>query len=184
MLTEICKPQFDVETYIAYATADNFTDKPVYARAACFLHSEAAEKLQTAIKYAAQIGYRFKVFDAYRPTEAQFKLWEHSPDPDFLANPNSGSPHSRGVAIDLTLIDESGAELDMGTKFDEFDPKSYHSNTEISAQAQKNRRTLLGIMTAAGWDWIDNEWWHYQLFNPRSYRLLDDAESGANMMSF
>lgn len=182
MLTEIKKPEFDVEIYIAYATNDNFTSKPVYAKQKCFLHPVAAEKLQTAIGYAAEIGYRFKIFDAYRPTEAQFKLWEHTPDPNFLANPNSGSPHSRGVAIDLTLIDIDGNELDMGTAFDEFDPKSYHSSKKISAEAQKNRRILLGIMTAAGWDWYDNEWWHYQLANPRAYRLLNDSESGANMM--
>lgn len=182
MLTEIKKPEFDVETYIAYATEDNFTGKPVYAKAKCFLHPEAAEKLGTAIKYAAEIGYRIRVFDAFRPSEAQFKLWEHSPDPDFLADPNKGSPHSRGVAIDLTLISADGKDLDMGTAFDEFDPKSYHSNTEISAEAQKNRKILLGIMTAAGWDWYDNEWWHYQLFNSRSYSLLGDVEGGANMM--
>lgn len=182
MLTEIKKPEFDVEIYIAYATEDNFTGKPVYAKPKCFLHPEAAEKLQIAIKYAAQLGYRIKVFDAFRPSEAQFKLWDHSPDPDFLADPTKGSPHSRGVAIDLTLIDKNDKELDMGTPFDEFDPKSYHSYIGFSAEVQKNRRILLGIMTAAGWDWYDNEWWHYQLFNPRSYSLLGDSESGANMM--
>lgn len=182
MLTEIKKPEFDVEIEIAYATSNNFTNAPVYRAAKCFLHPEAAQKLQLACKFAAQIGYRFRIFDAYRPTEAQFKLWEHSPDPDFLANPNSGSPHSRGVAIDLTLVDANGKDLDMGTAFDEFDPKSYHSNPEIPAEAQKNRRILLGIMTAAGWDWYDNEWWHYQLHNPRSYKLLSDSEAGANMI--
>jgi D-alanyl-D-alanine dipeptidase len=182
MLVEIKKPDFDIETYIAYATSGNFTGAPVYAKAACFLHPVAAEKLAIAIKYAAQLGLRFKIFDAYRPSEAQFKLWEHTPDPNFLADPNRGSPHSRGVAIDLTLIDADANELDMGTAFDEFDPKSYHSNLQVSSAAQKNRRLILGIMTAAGWDWYDNEWWHYQLFNSREYALLKDGESGANMM--
>lgn len=182
MLTEIKKPEFDVEIDIAYASNNNFTGKPVYSAAKCFLHPVAAEKLKTTIAYAAGMGYRLKIFDAYRPTEAQFALWEHTPDPNFLANPNSGSPHSRGVAIDLTLIDSNGNELDMGTAFDEFDPKSYHSNLQISAEAQKNRRILLGIMTASGWDWYDNEWWHYQLNNPRAYRLLSNAEAGTNMI--
>jgi D-alanyl-D-alanine dipeptidase len=185
MLTEITAPEFDVEIAIAYATANNFSGAPVYCganAAKCFLHPVAAAKLQTAIKYAAGMGLRFKIFDAYRPTEAQFKLWEHTPDPDFLANPHSGSPHSRGVAIDLTLIDANGKELDMGTAFDEFDPKSYHSNLQISAAAQKNRRIILGIMVAAGWDWYDNEWWHYQLPNPRAYRLLSDAEAGTKII--
>jgi len=185
MLTEITKPEFDVEIEIAYATSNNFTNAPVYCGAAgskCFLHPVAAQKLQTAIKYAAGLGLRFKIFDAYRPTEAQFKLWEYTPDPNFLANPHSGSPHSRGVAIDLTLIDAQGTELDMGTAFDEFDPKSYHSNLIISAAAQKNRRIILGIMVASGWDWYDNEWWHYQLPNPRAYKLLSDYEAGTEIM--
>lgn len=182
MLIEITKSEFDVEIDIAYATTNNFTGAPVYSAHKCFLHPVAVEKLKIAIKYAAGMGYRFKLFDGYRPTEAQFKLWEHTPDPSFLANPYSGSPHSRGVAIDLTLIDENDKELDMGTAFDEFDPKSFHSETNISADAQKNRRILLGIMIAAGWDWYDNEWWHYQLPNPRAYRLLSDTEAGTNMM--
>lgn len=182
MLVRIEKPEFDVELEIAYASGNNFTGKPVYKVAKAYLHSEAAKLLEKAINYAGELGYRIKVFDAYRPREAQFKLWEHTPDPNFLANPETGSPHSRGVAIDLTLIDENGEELDMGTGFDDFTEKSYHSNTEISAEAQKNRRILLGIMTAAGWDWYDNEWWHYQLFNPRAYPLLNDSDSETEMM--
>lgn len=182
MLKEIAKPEFDVELEIAYATSDNITGKPVYGAAKCYLHVEAAAKLKKAIEYAAGLGYRIKIFDAYRPTEAQWKLWEHSPNPDFLANPETGSPHSRGVAIDLTLIDKNGNELDMGTGFDAFTHKSYHSSMEVSAQAQQNRRILLGIMTAAGWDWYENEWWHYQLFNPRAYPLLSDEQAKAEMM--
>lgn len=185
MLTELKKPEFDVEIDIAYATPNNFTGAPVYCPSAakrCFLHPEAAACLQKAISYAAALGLRFKIFDAYRPTEAQFKLWEHTPDPNFLAPPERGSAHSRGVAIDLNLIDATGAELDMGTEFDAFTPRSYHSNLEISASAQKNRRILLGIMVAAGWDWYDHEWWHYQLPNPRSYELLSDKQAGTKIM--
>ena len=174
VLVKITKEQFDVDFEIAYATENNVSGRVIYQRADCYLHSVAAKHLQKAIEYAAGLGLRFKIFDAYRPTEAQFMLWEDNPDPDFLSNPYTGSPHSRGVAIDLTLIDENGDELDMGTGFDDFTKKSYHSNVEISAEAQKNRRILLGIMTAAGWDWYDNEWWHYQLFDPRAYPLLKD----------
>ena len=146
------------------------------------LHADAAKCLRKLITLAAGTGYRIKIFDAYRPQEAQEKLWAHTPDPDFLANPASGSPHSRGVALDLTLLDVNGNELDMGTEFDAFTPKSYHGNLEISAQAQNNRHILLGLMTASGWDFYSHEWWHYQLFNPRAYRLLTDKESGTRMM--
>ena len=182
MLIKITEEEYNIELEIAYATSNNITGRPIYKKAECYLHVEAAKLLKKAISYAAGLGYRIKIFDAYRPTEAQFVLWEDNPDPKFLSNPHTGSPHSRGVAIDLTLIDSDGNELDMGTGFDDFTPKSYHSNTEISSEAQQNRRILLGIMTAAGWDWYDNEWWHYQLFNPRAYPLLSDSESGANLI--
>jgi zinc D-Ala-D-Ala dipeptidase len=183
MLQKISPPEFDVDIFIAYATSLNFTGKPVYAKPLCYLHPEAAEKLQFAIRLAKPLGYRFKVFDAYRPPEAQWKLWNHTPDPNFLADPAKGSPHSRGVAVDLTLIDEAGTELDMGTPFDFFDPSSHHGYQGISAQAQRNRHLLMGIMTTAGWDFYRNEWWHYQLFNSRQYQLVSDLESGLEMMS-
>lgn len=183
MLKKISPPEYDVEMSLLYATADNFTGEPVYrADAQCYLHEKAAEKLQEVIRLAAAIGLRVKIFDAYRPTEAQWKLWNHTPDPDFLADPNRGSPHSRGVAIDLNLIDAQGRELDMGTAFDAFTPLSHHGRTDISEEAQRNRLLLMGIMTTTGWDFYRNEWWHYQLFNSREYPLYSDAEAGTGMM--
>ncbi|MBY0354925.1 MAG: D-alanyl-D-alanine dipeptidase [Rickettsiales bacterium] len=182
-LVEIVPPAFDVEHFIAYATEHNFTGAPVYQRPACFLYPEAAEKLSFAIQYARELDLRLKLFDAYRPTEAQWALWHHTPDPDFLAHPERGSPHSRGVAIDLTLITMAGEELDMGTAFDAFTPLSYHGAAEISAEAKHNRLLLLGIMTSAGFDFYRNEWWHYQLFNSRQYPLLSDADAGTAMMA-
>lgn len=183
-LVEITTDVWDVEMDIAYATSNNFTDEPVYSAAKCYLHPEATDMLAEAIALAAQIGYRIKIFDAFRPTEAQWKLWNHTPDPDFLADPNRGSPHSRGVAIDLTLLDAEGNELDMGTAFDAFTPLSHHGNKEVSAKAQRNRHLLMGIMTTAGWDFYRNEWWHYQLFNSRDYALYSDEEAGSAMMVF
>src|ERR1700744_5794500 len=103
-LVEIAPPAYDIETYIAYATSDNFTGTPVYARPGCYLHPDAAEHFARAIALAKPLGYRFKVFDAFRPSEAQWVLWNHTPDPNFLADPRRGSPHSRGAAIDLNLI--------------------------------------------------------------------------------
>ncbi len=183
VLRKIAPPEYDVEICLLYATADNFTGKPVYQpNAECFLHEKAAEHLCEAIRLAAALGLRIKIFDAYRPTEAQWKLWEHTPDPDFLADPRRGSPHSRGVAIDLNLIDQNGRELDMGTAFDAFTPLSHHGRTDISAEAQRNRLLLMGIMTTAGWDFYRNEWWHYQLFNSREYPLWDDKVAGTNIM--
>ncbi|MBM3514681.1 MAG: D-alanyl-D-alanine dipeptidase [Alphaproteobacteria bacterium] len=182
-LVEIGPPAFDVELTIAYASADNFTSKPVYARPGCYLHPDAAACLATAIKLARAQGLKFRIFDAFRPAEAQWALWRHTPDPEFLADPNRGSPHSMGAAVDLTLIDGSGRDLDMGTAFDAFTPRSHHGDLEIPVAAQRNRAILLGIMTAAGWDFFRNEWWHYQLFNPRGrYPVLGDAALPTPMM--
>lgn len=182
-LVEIAKPAYDVELFIAYATPQNFTGKPVYGRPACYLHPDAAACLAKAIDLARPLGLRFKIFDAFRPAEAQWVLWNHTPDPDFLADPRRGSPHSMGAAVDLTLIDGAGRELDMGTAFDEFTPRSHHGVLDISAEAQRNRAILLGLMTAAGWDFYRNEWWHYQLFSPRGkYEVLSDAALPQSMM--
>lgn len=176
-LVTVAPPAYDVAIALAYATPQNFTGKPIYARAACYLHRAAAEKLQRAIAIARPFGLRLKILDAFRPSEAQWVLWQARPDPDFLADPRRGSPHSRGAAVDLTLVDGGGRELDMGTGFDAFTPLSNHGVTAgISVEAQRNRLVLLGIMTAAGWDFYRNEWWHYQLFNACDYPVLAERD--------
>jgi len=181
-LIEITPETHHVSIDIAYATPRNFTGQPVYARAACYLHEDAAVKLAKAVALAQPLGLRLKIFDAFRPSEAQWKLWNFRPDPEFLADPRKGSPHSRGVAVDLNLVDKAGNELDMGTGFDAFTPLSHHANTEIPVAAQQNRLLLLGLMSAAGWDFYGNEWWHYQLFDSKRYPLLGDADLDRPMM--
>ena len=168
---------------IRYATSDNFTNTQIYTEPNCYLHKEAALKLYRAIENADALGFTIKIFDAFRPKEAQFKLWEHTPNEDFLAHPEKGSPHSRGVAVDLTLIHGDGNELDMGTSFDDFSISSNHGEIEdISVEAQINRYILLGIMSTAGWDFYKNEWWHYQLFDSKKYPLIGDAEAETGIM--
>jgi len=181
-LVPIAAPDYDVALDLAYATPRNFTGRPVYARAACWLHRDAAAALARAIALARPLGLRFRIYDAFRPSEAQWVLWSHTPDPDFLADPRRGSPHSRGVAVDLGLIGPDGRDLDMGTGFDAFTPLSHHGSVEVSVEAQRNRLLLLGLMTAAGWDFYRNEWWHYQLFDARRYAVLGDAALPVPMM--
>jgi len=181
-LVAITPSSHDIVLEIAYATAQNFTGRPVYARPLCYLHPDAAQGLVKAIELARGLGLRIKIFDAFRPSEAQWVLWNHTPDPNFLADPRRGSPHSRGVAIDLTLIGGNGQELDMGTAFDAFTPQSHHGSTAVSPEAQRNRFILLGLMSAAGWDFYRNEWWHYQLFDSKRYPLLSDNDAPQKMM--
>jgi D-alanyl-D-alanine dipeptidase len=181
-LVEITAADFNLEIALAYATPDNLTGSPIYKNPVCYLHDKAAVLLRKAVHLAEPLGLRFRIFDAYRPSEAQWKLWNALPDPEFIADPRRGSPHSRGVAIDLTLIDGAGQALDMGTGFDEAVPASHHASTEISVTAQRNRFILLGIMMAAGWDNYKNEWWHYQMFNARDFPLIDNATLAKPMM--
>ena len=175
-LVEIVPEEYGVALDIVYATDRNFTGRPVYTRPGCYLHRDAAEALRRAVYLARGMGLGFCIFDAFRPQEAQQALWEHTPDPEFLADPAKGSPHSRGVAVDLTLLDGDGVPLAMGTSFDAFTPLSHHGCTDIAAEAQRNRFLLLGLMTAAGWDFYRNEWWHYQLFEARSYVLRGNGD--------
>ena len=181
-LVSITPESHKVQIRLAYASSDNFTGRPVYARADCYLHPDADLLLCKSVELAAAMGLGLLIFDAFRPSEAQWALWNHTPDPDFLADPRRGSPHSRGVAVDLTLTD-NGAELDMGTAFDAFTPRSHHGCLDIGAEAQRNRAILMGIMTSAGWDFYRNEWWHYQMFDARRrYPVFSDSVLPRPMM--
>ncbi len=182
MLVEITPSTHSVAIDLAYAGDDNFTGRPVYGRAACYLHADAERLLRRAVDLAAVQGLGIRIFDAFRPAEAQWVLWNHTPEPGFLADPRRGSPHSRGVAVDLTLTDGSGHDLEMGTVFDALTPLAHHGNTDVSALAQRNRALLLGIMSTAGWDFYSREWWHYQMFDSRRYPLLGDSVLPRGMM--
>ncbi len=173
-LVKVNKKNIEVLIDLRYSTPNNFTNEKVYKSNDCFIHEIAFEHLDLAVQIARKQSLLIKIFDAYRPVYVQKKLWDCLPDPNFIAPPNKGSPHSRGVAIDLTLTDLKGNELDMGTNFDEFSRLSFHGCLDISKEAYNNRLILLGIMTDAGWDFFRNEWWHYQLFNSKKYPIIND----------
>lgn len=183
-LVRIAPPDFDVDVALIYATDRNFTGAPIYRPdAPAYLHARAAEALARAAALARPLGLRLRLYDAFRPAEAQWALWSHTPDPTFLADPRRGSPHSRGVAVDVAPLGADGAALDMGTDVDAMTPLSFHGAVAgLSAEQQRRRLVLLGLMTAAGWDFYRNEWWHYQLFDAKSYPLRAEAELPAPMM--
>lgn len=160
---------------LRYATPDNLTGAPIYRRADAYLHPDAAAALGRAVDLARPLGLRFRVYDVFRPPEAQWLLWKTLPDARFVADPRRGSAHGRGVAIDLTLETPNGDILDMGTGFDEMAEASRHSSISVPAAAQRNRRLLLGLMIAAGWAHYDPEWWHFNLPDPERYPLLSDS---------
>lgn len=175
-LIEITPETHGVLLDLVYATDRNFTGRPIYGEARCLLHRNAEPGLKRAVQLAALAGLRLKVFDAYRPPSAQAVFWLHLPDPRFVADAKEGSNHSRGVALDLTLVDGNGGELDMGTTFDAMTEQSYHFHPEVTALAQRNRLWLVAIMGEAGFGRIDTEWWHYELLDAATYPLI--AEGG------
>lgn len=182
-LVEIAPPSWDVTLDLVYGRADNFTGAVVYARPRCFLVDAAARCLERAVHFAGEQGLRLVVTDAFRPSEAQWRLWSHTPDDTFLAHPARGSPHSRGVAVDVTLETAAGERLDMGGPVDELTENARHDAPGITSGQRANRLLLLGIMTAAGFDWYNAEWWHYQLFDPRRWPVLSDSEAGTGIMT-
>jgi D-alanyl-D-alanine dipeptidase len=175
MLVEITEQTHPILLDLRYASKNNFTLAPIYRKPLCLLHVDALPLLEKAIKIANYHNWKLKIFDAFRPTQAVQKMWDFCPNPQYLSNPNNGgSHHSRGVAIDLTLVNSNNQELDMGTGFDTMESKSHLDTIEISPAALSNRYTLLGIMLSAGWDFFMNEWWHFQVFNPRNYPIIDN----------
>jgi zinc D-Ala-D-Ala dipeptidase len=158
---------------IRYARSDNLAGRALYARPVALLLPQALALLVRANALAGALGLRLRVFDAFRPIEAQWALWHAVPDKRFVADPRLGGLHPRGAAVDLTLDDAaSGESLPMGTGFDAITETSAHGSMDVPAEAQRNRALLLGLMTAAGWDNYRLEWWHYQLFDAQRHPPL------------
>lgn len=182
-LTPITTETHDIFLSIMYATEKNFTGKQIYDRPLCLLHEEAASKLICAINTLKPLGLKIKIWDAYRPVEAQRKLYEHNPDPLYVSDPDTGvCSHCRGVAIDLTITDQRGNELAMGTEYDDLSPLAHHGNNEISQEAQRNRLLLAGVMAVAGFETFNSEWWHYQLPNLQKYPVINDSQAQTGIL--
>jgi D-alanyl-D-alanine dipeptidase len=182
MLVEITAEKFDVILDLRYASKNNVCFQKLYNQPICYFAKETIKPLEQAIELAKNLGYKLKIWDGFRPLEVQQFMYDKFPSNDpnggFVSNPLTGStPHCRGVAIDLTLCDLDGNELEMGTDFDEFSEIAFHRSDKVSQEAQKNRLILLGIMTLAGFDFYSNEWWHYQLFDARKYPIIKTPEN-------
>jgi D-alanyl-D-alanine dipeptidase len=120
-----------------------------------------------------QKGYRIKLFDCYRPLDIQKKMWAIVPNIDYVADPKKGSIHNRGGAIDITLVDKEGNELDMGTPFDFFGIKASHNYKDLPNKILKNRNYLKEIMLKHHFKSFDSEWWHYNLDGSIKYPLAN-----------
>lgn len=146
-----------------YATEDNFLKAKVYDCAECLLRLKTVKALVAANKEFIKKGYKIKLYDCYRPLSIQKKMWEIVSNPKYVADPKKGSIHNRGGAVDISLVDNNGKELDMGTAFDFFGPEAGHNYTNFSKKVLSNRKFLKKIMIENGFNSFDSEWWHYNL---------------------
>jgi len=161
--TEITDEDDSFYTDIRYATNNNFVNEIMYDCGKCFLRNEVAEKLFKVRAEMKAKGLAIKLFDCYRPTPVQQKLWDKVPNASYVTPPWRGSQHNRGVAVDLTLTDEEGKQLDMGTAFDFFGEEAHHTYKEHSKSIEENRSILKNSMERNGFSSIRTEWWHYSI---------------------
>ena len=168
---------------LRYFGSKNFVAKPVdgYKKEVVIISKPAAVALKKAKKEFDKRNLRIKVFDTYRPQKAvdHFVRWakdlndttnKHIYYPEVakkdlfkLQYIASKSGHTRGSTIDLTLVNEDNFELDMGTPWDYFGPKSWPSDTTVSTTAQNNRAYLREVMITSGFVPYNEEWWHFTL---------------------
>ena len=146
-----------------YATEDNFLQAKVYDCDECYLRYKTVKALLKANEAFQKKGYTIKIFDCYRPLDIQKRMWKIVPNPKYVADPSKGSIHNRGAAVDITLIDSAGKDLDMGTPFDFFGKESAHTYDKLAVTILANRFLLKTIMEENGFKAFTSEWWHYDL---------------------
>lgn len=174
-LVEVKKIVINIILDIRYATKNNFTKQIVYSSDKCYLIGQVAQALKLASDEFNKLGYTIKIWDGYRPLKAQAIFWQLVPDPRYVADPKQGSRHNRGCAIDLTLVDANGKELDMGTDFDDFSEKAHRSFKDLPAEVLKNRKILEEIMAKYNFIGWENEWWHFDFKDWVNHPILDIA---------
>ncbi len=169
-----CYPEAGYAYDMRYASDNNFLKKDVYEGCAnCFLREDAAKALLKAQNQFRQKGFRIKFFDCYRPLDIQKKMWEIYPHPGYVADPAKGSMHNRGAAVDITLVNMDGNELDMGTGFDHFGREAWHAYEELADTVKANRLLLKSTLESAGFRPIRTEWWHYSLIKPGGHPVAN-----------
>jgi D-alanyl-D-alanine dipeptidase len=157
---------------LKYATTDNFVQEQLYDCGRCFLRPAVAKAVVAAHLDLQARGLGLKMLDCYRPRPIQWKLWEKVPNPRYVSDPRQGSMHNRGAAVDLTLVDAQGQELDMGTPFDFFGPEASPAYTKLPPEVLANRQLLSQTMVAHGFKPITSEWWHFA-YRRANFELSD-----------
>ena len=149
---------------LRYAGPNNFTRRPLYPPGLpALVRFSVAQRLVFAQKYLRAQGYGLKIWDAYRPAVAQQHLWEATPNNSYVADPKDGigSMHTRGAAVDVTLVDRKGKEVAMPTEFDNFTPAAMVYYQGPNPVVRANLKLLQKAMARAGFYGLRTEWWHF-----------------------
>lgn len=162
----------DLEVELRFATEKQFLKKAVYPFHKAWGQPALAERLRKAQAYLQPRGYRLKIWDAYRPMEFQALFWEKIQNENFISHPRKGGRHTRGTAVDLTLLDKTGTEILMPTPYTEFSEKAFRDYAKLPSQLKANRQLLEKAMTQAGLEPLPTEWWHFDLPKWRSFPVL------------
>jgi zinc D-Ala-D-Ala dipeptidase len=159
---------------LRYATADNFTHTVLYPVARAYMHRDAAAALVHVQEELAAQGLGLKIYDAYRPLSVQQRMWDLIHDDRYVSNPalNAGR-HTRGTAVDLTLVDRLGHELPMPTAFDDFTERAHRDAPGIPPEASRNTKLLEAAMIRNGFLPYPFEWWHFDFKDWKRHPALD-----------
>ncbi len=172
-LVDITELDSTIVVELKYATDDNFLEDTLYSANICLLRKAVAERLVKVHQSLRKRGFGLKIWDGYRPLSVQKKMWEKLPDPRYVAKPSRGSNHNRGAAVDVTLIDLDGNEVEMPTCFDDFSRKAGSDFPDVSELAKKHRTILQQAMRAQGFLTITSEWWHFNDKDCKKFSILD-----------
>lgn len=153
----------DIYVELMYATDNNFTGVRIYDFTDAYLRYGTVKKLANVQKELKEQGYSLKIWDAYRPFEAQQKLWEVYPDPNYVANPADGmKKHNLGGTVDITMVAADGSIIPMPTEFDDFSLKADRNYSDIdNEEAVNNVMILQNAMENNGFTGYQGEWWDY-----------------------
>jgi len=149
---------------LRYAGPNNFTHRSLYSPGMpALVRLSVAKRLAFAQKFLKEHGYGLKIWDAYRPSAAQQQLWAATPNNSYVADPKDGigSMHTRGAAVDVTLVDRKGKDVPMPTEFDNFTPAAMTSYQGSNQVVRANLKLLQKAMARAGFYGLRTEWWHF-----------------------
>lgn len=159
---------------VRYATRGNFTGAQLYPFPRLWLHRDTAKALCRVQADLAKRGLGLKIYDAYRPLSVQQRMWDLIRDERYVSNPavNRGR-HTRGTAVDVTLVDDRSRQLEMPTDFDNFTDKAHADYAGATEEQKRHRALLSAAMSRHGFIPYPFEWWHFDLAGWEKYPVLD-----------